>query len=608
MAICNLFNKISNSTGTFLQFSQYSEDLSQMISGGSLYRIEPSKFVAAYINFKHDNGIDDWNIIFPTELQNYFENGCACIRDLENWSPEISKNLFWNFLFDKQYLTTKQISNDTFINQIKCVCDIDLTSYNQWDGMGYNEIYCYIPNQQKSYFYGISELSNPEVYEYNENYIKGYSNESPSILNGSLIPPTNYIYGRRWVMSFEDDLNGQGVTTVENTEESQSFEINTIILLYDIYSYDNQGNKIKLFSDIPMGIYLPGQIVTAATEDDKYKNGEVFNTITKYISNEDIYGAGTSYGLRICSRLTPTPNNDNIPIINISATSDTGVSRVLSGMADIQSKMQDMLQDFYIKEQNLKELYAIFKNSRTNVPYIKEVNGKKMWFVNGRSLNTYVEETIESNNECIPATASEIQQTIDDYEKELTPSLSLSLSVNQRVFEKTIPATPVQIDLFWQVYYRGIKDSADQTYVNDTKLINNPTRYTSDSISEDTIFTVNVIKGSLSASSSVSIQFVNPTYIGYTLLEDINEDEIKSGQKYLKTTIANTYKFNPENQRIFIAYPKEYGYASQIIDIQAQINIIDQFIKKDVQVNGEEYIYYTSKDPKTILGWDLQIK
>ena len=34
--------------------------------------------------------------------------------------------------------------------------------------------------------------------------------------------------------------------------------------------------------------------------------------------------------------------------------------------------------------EQYKELLSIFKNNKTNVPYVKDINGKDYWFVNGK--------------------------------------------------------------------------------------------------------------------------------------------------------------------------------------------------------------------------------
>ena len=51
-----------------------------------------------------------------------------------------------------------------------------------------------------------------------------------------------------------------------------------------------------------MGIYFTG----------KFVDTELTNPVTKYITNEDAFGMGSSYGLRICTRFSASPNGTPI--------------------------------------------------------------------------------------------------------------------------------------------------------------------------------------------------------------------------------------------------------------------------------------------------------
>lgn len=569
------------------------------------------------INYKTSELDLDRNTEFPRGLQNKFENGCACLKGKDFWTPELSRNLFWNFMFEQGYLTITQSTSGTqYVSQIKHVAPIDILSYEQFNGMGYNEIYCYLANDAQVYQYGVSQLQDPDIYEDTTGFIQGFSVNDNIALDGTIDNPTNYVYGRQWVMSFEDDLQNQGVQTTPDSSVTNYFTFNTIVVLYDVVVQE-EGVMQTIYHDVPMGIYLTGTIANVKNDADPnetetQEEGTVHNFVTKYISNADIYGAGTSYGLRICSRFTPTPNNDTIQTVDIQIDSDSGasISMVMAGMADLQAQMSDMIKDVYSQSQSSKELLAIFKNSRTNVPYIKEVNGLKTWFVNGRSLEATIDEISGTGvSECIPATAAEIEQTIDNYEIELTPSLSIDVSVDKRLYEKTVPQTEATPELFWQAYYRGVKSSVDSIYVNDTQLAGDVVRYKTPAITQNTTYTVKAIKGDLQASSSVLIQFVLPTYIGYTTSEpnSVTEDEIKAGQKYLKSSWVNTYQFEPASQRIFIAYPQEFGEIGKITDAKAQIDITSDFEKVGIQVNGESYWCYVHKDLQSVLNFVIQL-
>ena len=55
MAVCNIFNSLANTTGTFLTFSQYVEDLTRNYAQGDTYKVVPSKFIALNIDYSNIN-------------------------------------------------------------------------------------------------------------------------------------------------------------------------------------------------------------------------------------------------------------------------------------------------------------------------------------------------------------------------------------------------------------------------------------------------------------------------------------------------------------------------------------------------------------------------
>jgi hypothetical protein len=125
MAVCNLFNTLENPSGNFMMFSQYVEDITKGSVIGDDWKVVPSRFVALNIDYSKVNemvkpkGEDpDLNMAIPKYLQNCFENACAYARvnytsftqrvgnkSSADWTADISRNLFWNFLFDGGFLT-----------------------------------------------------------------------------------------------------------------------------------------------------------------------------------------------------------------------------------------------------------------------------------------------------------------------------------------------------------------------------------------------------------------------------------------------------------------------------------------------------------------------
>lgn len=497
MAICNVFNEITKKTGTFFTFSQYLEDLTQWDTQSTYYRVVPSKFVVLELP-----KLEDGNEKLPKILQNYFENGCALWREDKKWNPEYSTTLFWNALFDKEIILKDESSQE--ILNIKYVGDINLQSYNQHNGMGYSEIYCHIPNDAPEYVYtfntenvesGGSKTSGETISGYNLGQLNGWEKIEEDI---------TYIYNQKYNFSWDkSDLK----TAKKLTD---LYEFNSIIVLYDIY---NQNSKI--YSGIPLGMY-----VTSTYDGD----GAMQNPITKYVSCDDIYNSGTSYGLRICSRFMATPNQDNYIIRDVELDNGgySNMSTVLSKISESQNKIDEVVSKMYNCVQQHKDTLAIFKNNRTNVPYIKEINGENYWFVNGRAINP-VNSKIGCS--CDSYTLDELKHLMS----ETNHGLSVSLTPTETVFNEL--ASDSKIDLTWEISYNGATIVPDKAILifkyldedkNKRKDVTHAGGLNGITVDKD-LYSIELEAEykSLKASSSINILFTLPTYFGVV---EINND------------------------------------------------------------------------------------
>ena len=399
-------------------FSQYVEDITKNFTKGDNYKVIPTKFIALDIDYSKlnkklilqqvDSGLE---VIVKDYIQNCFENACAYGRSnylnwskTKDWNPEISRNLFWNCMFDGKLISSEkygsETSNTLYIPEVMYYGDINMHSYNEHKGMGYGEIYCYIPTnagKMNCQVIRIGESTSEgrlsDKSNINSKYLVGFEGDSSKKVDGY---PQEYYYNRDFSMSFDDEE----ITRLENSNVSK-YNINTIIVLYSVF--EKVVNEwVPLYSNIPMGMYLTG------TFDE---NGKLSNEVTKYVTTS--YDTGTSYGLRICTRFTSTSNNailSNSDII-VDNSSYTNICQMMTAMNENLSKMREISNSAIDNSQQYKELLNIFKNNRTNVPYVKEVNGVDCWFVNGRfvsAVNTGV--TLA----CAPIDSSVVEKRIEN--------------------------------------------------------------------------------------------------------------------------------------------------------------------------------------------------
>ena len=566
MAFCNTFNTLKKPTGTFLTFSQYINDLTKWNSFSENYKLIPSKFISIDIP---NNEIFDNNSVVKI-LQDYFENACTIFRGEDEWTPEWARNLFWKTMFDKGFI----LKEDDKISNIQYVGDINIQSHYDYDNIGYSEIYCHIPNNECKYEYTyittIPEKYSKIVERHQGDCIEGFKQGD---LNGMETINEDIIYDYDVVYNFSWEDKSLNTILCKNVE---SFNINSIIVLYDIYN-----NNEILYSGIPMGIYFTGLI----------KNGNIENNITKYVSNEEIYNSGTSYGLRICSKFVINNDSTFDSDIVVDNTYDE-LSHVLSQIAISQTKMDEIINKTYNVNQNYKDLLAIFKNSRTNVPYIKNVNGVNYWFVNGRILQPASYNISSENENC--------------------DCIDLQVSIKNNVILCT-DTSPVIRYIDWVLKKGDLEIEPDFIYINDEKQskIISPIELTIDNPKNPTIYNYDVVVeiNGEEIEESTYLNFVWPSYWGLvdTLPDDLNDlnqivSEIRS---------FNIKYTNDSLQHICYIYPKYFGELTSIKDSRdvEYINDFDKILKTYV-LNGQEVEYYAyiDKHPANVFNYTLNFK
>ena len=551
MAICNILGELKNPNGNFLTFSQYLEDLSKWNIKSTDYRLVPSKFIALEIS--QNDTIN--NISISQDLTEQFENACALFRNDDNGlTPNEFKNLFW-----------QNIENIFLINEnnIHYMGDINIQSYNELDGMGYSEIYCHIPNEAKKGSYQIIKEELNEKRSINsQSFLEGY--EDYKIQN-----PFEYTINYS-TYSFE----------LDKINNDPFFNINSIIVLYDIY-----GNGEKIYDNIPLGIYFTGLI----------ENGLITNSITKYVPVEmdDAFGAGTSYGLRICSKFIAEQQTVSTQIIQDEPYSD--LTQVLSQLSISQNKMDEIINKTYKTDQNYKNLLSIFKNSRTNVPYIKNVNGINYWFINGRIIDKV---SLNTDQICEKYT---LNAYIIDQDNNRIDTTSIQSSGNYKIV--------------WEFLDGEFSIIPDELYINgESHPILNTITITPDTSSQKLYeYEVKVKYNGDIFITKVFLFITYPSYIGLLNDDEINDINIhlmSLDSFYLPNQFIEYKYSNNSLKHICYLYPNQPKYYHQLISIEdaREIEYINDFECKEIQIGNQSYLLYFDKHPADVINYTLKFK
>lgn len=441
---CNIYKPLSCDTGELLMFSQYADDITAQMAGPTNYRVVPNKFavlnldINAFKDFIVDTVYEgtpqdlDLNKEISQYLQSYYENMiCTAhnqLTDSEN-PIELDENddgyagqLLWKALKHANLISYTDLSEVetgfTSIEELHFIGEINVHSNRIIDGMNYNDIYCYLsPNDGDMYYH--TDLINvgttdPFVTD-NTQCISGWTEVSyPTNMGGmSCEPQFDEITGsspsQQGIYELHDSGDSQDDqrivfdeipidrNSVDSGQHAQvqntEYMFNCIIIFYDIFNYNSENvlEDEPAYKNKPLGIYFTGPI-ELDTSNPGNPSYFIRNSVTKYVSNEDVFGQGSGWGLRLMTRIVPTPNSSTY-----FATVDQGddyttiaaaLGRIADSIADVRTNMNNQMQQY----QYLKDYIAEFRNYRTNVPYPKEINGVWYWFVNGRNTGRTIPE------------------------------------------------------------------------------------------------------------------------------------------------------------------------------------------------------------------------
>lgn len=451
--VTNLFKPLSRPTGEFFLFSNYADDLTRQATTPKTYRVVPSKFAALNLDTSDVASITGTVGVgtgIATALQDYYENKTNFLHTYDDYPDNIEYKKWWDsriiwqtllkfgliHLEDYQEVDDQQnpVSQFKYFPELQYIGDVNIYSTTENDGRAYNEIYCYIPNDAQKTNYSVQNIG-----DYNESFVYtdipgtldgdvvtliGWNHdnypENIGIANSPLLDDTDNVTYNIYDSGDPDDEHDDGMwfrpdalacewsegqpdfddqsTNLYATADDVMFEVNSILVFYDVISINDDGTETVKYKNLPLGIYFTG-----------YEDDALCNVIEKYVNSDDIYQQGTSYGLRICNRFVSTPNATTFYDTNVDMYDGLAdFSHAMQLMGENAVLMSDIAEQNQITLNSLNDHLAQFKNYRTNVPYIRQltINGDQVgvWFVNGRNTGqiagTYMNRATQSDWDC----------------------------------------------------------------------------------------------------------------------------------------------------------------------------------------------------------------
>lgn len=223
--------------------------------------------------------------------------------------------------------------------------DINFLSHEVMGGMMYSDIYVHV---------------SPELGQYTSP-LQPSAGENPVVSGFALDPET-------------------GLMLKENSSRTE-LTFNLIILYYNLYQIDPSTKTAEyhpICLDMPLGIYIPDSPVRVKIE------------------SPELFGQGTSWSTRICSRFTTSQTISAVPDGTKTLEYAT-LTKILSEFGDINSTMNEILHsrgatdnnETGLSQADIKSYLEEFRaQKQVNVPYIKD----NYWFVNGRKMEPVINE------------------------------------------------------------------------------------------------------------------------------------------------------------------------------------------------------------------------
>ena len=115
-------------------------------------------------------------------------------------------------------------------------------------------------------------------------------------------------------------------------------------------------------------------------------------------------------------------------------------------------------------------------------------------------------------------------------------------------------------------------------------------------------YDVKVEKGDKVATGSVSVRFVGLSYSGVVPTDFVaNDANVKALTSALVGSRSREITFSPANQKICIAYPKEFGVATSIKDGNG-FDYLDSYTMSEITIDNEEYYVYLLNDATSVIN------
>lgn len=252
-----------------------------------------------------------------------------------------------------------------------------------------------------------------------------------------------------------------------------------------------------------------------------------------------------------------------------------------------------------------EEYWQVIGNRGTAIIVDSTLNGTSTNPIQNKAVYTAIQgldgriEIIDSDVTNLKTDNGFIKQDITKLMDKVFP-FKVTVNIDKTLAKKGTTATA---NITVKAYQGDDITQVDTILINGTEYHGNIPYTTKVTTTTNTTYYVRVEKQDKSASGSVSIRFVALSYSGVVASDFVvNAANIKALTSTLVGGRGRTIVVSSNNQKVCIAYPKEFGVATSIKDDNG-FDYLASYTASEITIDGEVYYVYLLNNATTITNF-----
>ena len=249
--------------------------------------------------------------------------------------------------------------------------------------------------------------------------------------------------------------------------------------------------------------------------------------------------------------------------------------------------------------------YWSILNSEVETSFDAELNNTSTNAIQNRAVFNAIKD-VNSSIGVIGSTVTDLKTDNTNIKRDVTTLMDkvfpfkVAVSIDKTLAKKGTTATA---NITVKAYQGDDITQVDTILINGTEYHGNIPYTTQVTTTTNTTYNVKVKKQDKSASGSVSIRFVALSYNGIVASDFVvNAANIKALTSTLVGGRGRTIIVSPNNQKVCIAYPKEFGVATSIKDDNG-FDYLASYTASEITIDGEAYYVYLLNNATTITNF-----